>query len=797
MANMNTIGDDDDATSGAGVGLLQDHDPDIEGLSSLYLYPESTLPLPTTASHGMTRTSMRETNGPAYTTVSTNTHDETEETTADEEDLHLPPLSSYVNGWRFWWRFAQVPILFLIVNVIVMVSLEDKQNRFGGPRSRHNNNYYEMAQETESYGNNDALVDPNFAKLRYKSIVLGILFLVDTAVLFRVALFMEKSVQALRRQESHDAVEATYSLTHVHAKASKMMDHFLSRGRSKLPEVSVFINILYLMTGFCLVATAVSLSLYWFLHTSKADSVCNSYHETSTEVDLTIKGVPDELQSWASLNGDEFMYDAGGSSSGTYVHMVNGMTYFAASNQTEDKLNPNEDMYYGYGTQVLFTAGPDGTLQSYPQITVPEQFTNMAGPSEQASEGFCCLYRNKTVIVQDWGSVEREQKLLCIFAGDDDDDSSPTLSSNLKESDKKGQLPKEMKTLSFPFQEEGNGSRNKIFQKSLSGLNIRPYDGLVYLRVRWYVYNTRTGGSESEQMEIYSLKPQALPLNWTFVGTATMQQNYYYDYIYDSDGRQKSPCFVKIKTVGTVVGVPLLFLTAYGLLIWRDIPAGMACFCVGVLAILSSVSEELAVGVGALTSVVGATILSLCGTTSRVWPSWVSRDMVLWGIYATMAMLALASRDFWCCWKWPAGRLCLVAVTGFVLDHPVLDMMGWMGATMTLYSLFLAIRGPTTNYRDVYYSDGRNIESSLWPAVLLGLLLTFGLFSLSFSLQKCRPYLVAYWRRFRRILHLASRNTPSSQSQAGQSNITNNNTHSNTNTSDTVLVHSLLTIREE
>jgi hypothetical protein len=111
--------------------------------------------------------------------------------------------------------------------------------------------------------------------------------------------------------------------------------------------------------------------------------------------------------------------------------------------------------------------------------------------------------------------------------------------------------------------------------------------------------------------------------------------------------------------------------------------------------------------------------------------------MVLWGIYATMAMLAPASCDFWCCWKWPAGRLCLVAVTGFVLDHPVLDMMGWMGATMTLYSLFLAIWGPTTNYRDVYYSDGQNIESSLWPDVLLGLLLTFRLFSLSFLLQKC------------------------------------------------------------
>jgi hypothetical protein len=244
-----------------------------------------------------------------------------------------------------------------------------------------------------------------------------------------------------------------------------------------------------------------------------------------------------------------------------------------------------------------------------------------------------------------------------------------------------------------------------------------------------------------------------------------------------------------------VVGVPLLFLTAYGLLIWRDIPAGMASFCVGVFAILSYVGIELASCFVSVTCS-GASILSACGTTSRILPSWISRDMVLWGIYATMAVLALTSPDFWCCWKFPVGRLCLVALTGFVLDHPVLDIMGWMSATLTLYFLFLAIRGPTTNYRDVYYSDGRNTDSSLWPAVLLGLLITCGLFCLSFSLQKCRPYLVAYSRRFCKILRLASKNTSSSRGQAGQPNNTNDNNNTN-GRSDTVLLQSLLTIREE
>jgi hypothetical protein len=516
MANLNMMEDDEDATSGAGVGLLRDHhDPDIEGLNSLYLSPDSTTVAESTMSHGMamTMTTITETNAPTYTAINTDNHDEAAaEISTDEADLELPPLSSYLDGWRFWWRFAQVPILFVMINAIVMVSLEDKQKRFGGPRLRRQNNNYEM---DDSYANNnsDPTVDPTFARMRYNSIVLAILFLVDTAVLFRVALFMEKSVQALRRrQESNTAVEAPYSLTHVHAKASKMLDDFLSRGRSKLPEVSVFINILYLMTALCFVATAVSLTLYCFLHTSQGDSVCNSYHETTTEVDLNIQGVPDELQFWASFYEDGQMFD------GTYVHMVNGITYFAASNQTQDKLNPNsEDMSYGYGTQVLFSARVDGTLQSYPQIKTPAQFTVMAGPSEQASEGFCCLYRNNT-------SIQKDQGLLCIFV-DDDDNASPTLTSasgsSSTSTSSMGQLPKEMKIVSLPVQEEGNGGRDKIFQKSLSEMYIRAYDGRLYLRLRWYTYNTRTGIGESEQVEIYSLTPQTFPLNWTFVGSVT------------------------------------------------------------------------------------------------------------------------------------------------------------------------------------------------------------------------------------------------------------------------------------
>jgi hypothetical protein len=750
MTNMTNPTDMiEDATYGdASVGLLRDDNEDIEGLSSLY--PNSALPLPTSST--MRMTTIGETN---RSTVSSNNG---EAETIGEGDLQLPLLSSFLDGWRFWWKFAQAPILFIMVNAIVMVHMEKQ----------------EIHPKEREYSIDENLLDPDFAKMRYKSIVLGILFLVDAAVLFRVALSTEKSVQALRRQKSNaDAVDAPYTLTYVHARVSKMLDSFLSQGRSKLPEVSVFVNALYLAAGFCFVASAVSLALYWFLHTSKADTVCNSYHQTPT-ANVTIDGVPDALQTWAAFKRSRWRFDG----VRNYAHMANGNTYFVASYQRQSDLNR-------YSNQVLFSTGPDGTLKSYPQILDPEQFSNMAGPSEDASEGFCCLYQN------DGGRrSSQERKLLCILG--EDDKSSPNVSPKQKGPDNSnGQLPKEMMTASLPFQENDDGAGGSVLHKSLDYLSLRAYDGILYLRAKWYIYNTRgRGGREAVQVDIYSLNPQTA-LNWTSVGTMKEQNFDYFQYRYSRRGeRHRSPCFDSITTVATMVGAPLFFLMAYGLLIWRDIPAGMASFCIGGLAILSYVSEELAVGVGALASVVGATTLSLFGTPTKILPPWISRDMLLWGIYATIAVLALASPDFWCCWKWPVGRLCLAVVTGVVLDHPVLHIMGWMSAAVTLSFFCLSIWDSTTpttrNSNDDGYDDGRN--SSMWPAVPLGLVITCGLFSLSFSLRKSRLYLVVYSRRFWRILQLASRNA-SSSSRGGRRASSNNN--------DSVMMQSLLSPRDE
>jgi hypothetical protein len=81
-------------------------------------------------------------------------------------------------------------------------------------------------------------------------------------------------------------------------------------------------------------------------------------------------------------------------------------------------------------------------------------------------------------------------------------------------------------------------------------------------------------------------------------------------------------------------------------------------------------------------------------------------------------------------------------MTGFVLDHPVLHIMGWTGADMAFYFLFLAIWGSTmtttrnTTYADDYYDGGRNDDNRMWHAVPLGLVISFGLFSLRFFSSK-------------------------------------------------------------
>jgi hypothetical protein len=699
---------------------------------------------------------------PTPTRSSRMTMEEVDLLTLIEEppDDHVPAFS-FCSNWRFWWEFVKLPTLFVAVNVIAISSLlfpNDRSNSYGN---------YIMPDDKDG-DSNDAI----FATMRRNAIVWGVLFFCDTIVLFRAALSMEQQVTSMRRREQESASasssspresEASWAWTNVHAKVSKRVDVFLNhQSHHPLPEVTLFVNGIFLLTGLSFVATIVCISMYGFLHTSKAASLClrvdKRRHSAYSLISQDTR-IPADLREWASA-GDRGSSITGGG--GRYIHMVDGTTYFQGLNDTARAQNKDEEQ--DRSNPILYSVGPGGHLQSYPQISIPQLFTNLVGASDEASQVFCCTFENETKLLFPQGKIRTVfiPSILCRGGGGGREGWTPSTS-----------LVPELKTIGVVTEHDIVRQFRRQF---CEGLSLLAHDGILFLRLQCYF--RRSG---VEQLEILTLNPQTM--NLTSIAKTHVDDIDMYGHL-----DYGSPCSRWIQNLSVGVSVPLLLLTAYWLVKLRDIPAGMTPCCFGVFIVASWIALDWVIILGRLLSV-GATI-ALLGH-GRL-PHWVSRDIVVWGLYTTLVVSAVASLEFWCCWRMPVVTLCLAAVIGVILNHPVLQIMGGVGAVVTLLLLVLAVFLTPGDGFGIFthgYQSGR----TFWNDVPLGLVISSGLFSLSFSIQKHRSYLVAYWRRAVRILQLASQNA---FTRRGGGNSRFHPSHAN-RSSDTGLLQSLLSTRDE
>jgi hypothetical protein len=679
------------------------------------------------------------------------------------EDL-APLLRSFVAHphWQLGWAFVKIPILFVVVNVIAIASLllpNDDRNNYNYDYSHHNHANVEAKKPW---------IYPAFSNMGYNSMVWGLLLFCDTIVLYLAALYLEQQVTAMRQQQQQQEVsssaqlesDASLASKYIHAKVSQRVDVFLSnqQGRTnyqRLPEVTFFVNGLYLLTGLSLVASVVSFSMYGFLeHTSKALSVCQrnetlynmdvgQQNETMDNMGMSMqafmKVVPETLHHWAWYGTESHGGDGTTSTGGIFIHMPHdGMTYFQGFNRTafnndKNRIEEESDMEYDTNDPfiVLFSAARDGTLQSYPLILRPRYFTNWAGPSKEASQGFCCLFTNKTKNNNNnrkGGQVVVITSIAC-----------------------RGEKQPHLRTIDLLQVKEENDNPSMLNRSFSRDTLLQAYQGLLYIRVRWYYHETN-----ARQLEILTLNPQSMNLT-SIAKTRNLfdEQSFERD-TYNMHYRSSDEhCAHWIDGVKSVVGVPLLFLVAHWLVKLRDIPAGMTLLCLGVYILASIIFWKNTHVFGAVTSVAATISLLLGGTTTTrnsgsALPPWMSREMVLWGLYTTLIVSAVASPDFWCCWRLPIGIVCLGAVIGVILNHPVLQILGGVGAVATVLLVVVTIVAP--EYSMNYFEWG------LWTIAPSGLVISCGIFSLSFSIQKYRFYLVAYLRRVWRILQLASTN---------------------------------------
>lgn len=313
---------------------------------------------------------------------------------------------------------------------------------------------------------------------------------------------------------------------------------------------------------------------------------------------------------------------------------------------------------------------------------------------------------------------------------------------------------KDVRTKSIPAEDNSQYARNPMEMQDVS---LRAHDGILWVRLQFYRFQPEY----AMYFEIYSLNPQTMTLT-SIANTTVVQGRSFHD---------GSPCLRWISPLPYLVAAPILFLVAYWLLKCRDIPAGTTFLCLGAAACLGYADAEAWPGLLAMVSV-GATVSLFTSL-----PPWLSRDMILWGLYTSLAVATLSDLNCW----WGCGDLSigmLAVGIGLVLNHPVLQIMGWLGMVLTPFVAAQSIMNGMQEFVIV-------------PVVLV---ISSGLLSMGSYIQKhfqkYRTYLVVYTRHLWRIFLLSAEMAPNNETLSGQG-------RRGAATSDTVMMQGLVSTRDD
>mmetsp|Transcript_30019 Transcript_30019/g.49584 ORF Transcript_30019/g.49584 Transcript_30019/m.49584 type:complete len:645 (+) Transcript_30019:315-2249(+) len=304
-----------------------------------------------------------------------------------EEDT--PPLLSYVSRWRFWWKCARWPLLFLAVHAVafIMIDLIFEEH---------------LNQQNHRTGNHDN--GPPKVLVIVLFLIASVLLLIDAIFLLRAARHVEKEVKEMTEQAYSES--SLWSPVHVHAKVSKQLDSFLSQGQGG-PKVTFLVNFLFALCALTMVATAISFTSLAFVVSGKGQQLC--FHSNPGKGDSTlpptIQGVPSELQEWAHNGGEQS--SRRNEAYGSYVHLSNGWTFFSGITTVEE----GEEHYL----ISLVSTSPTGDLQSYPDVLQPIDFYTIGNNQTGLPTSFCCLYTPKAERDNWNGGATRSTGILCSY----------------------------------------------------------------------------------------------------------------------------------------------------------------------------------------------------------------------------------------------------------------------------------------------------------------------------------------------------------------------------------------------
>jgi hypothetical protein len=405
----------------------------------------------------------------------------------------------------------------------------------------------------------------------------------------------------------------------------------------------------------------------------------------------------------------------------TFIRLDDGRIFFQGfeammANET-DEGGSYEDDVVNYGSwdnrATLVSVVKNGMIENHPKVLEPRYFTSVNGKSDTDSKTFCCSYEEMIDKRQDMsfsrGDVRVPHKLLCVASGED--------------------ISNGFRNVSLPTKWKNGGGRANVEAK------VKALNGVLYFEYTLYEHDHWSYHKIFAQMEIYKLQPDTMSLESIAYITGEESMGTVVSGIGSGD-----TCKTWIKMIICILASIVVFPASYWLLVIKEIPSGMAPAVVMVFEILADLAnDDFAIALGFVTAIAASIyllgIVKLPGRFNRETLVWVFYVIIcyftMYGLFHGPSTYGPRLEVPW--WSF----LVLSSIVGVLLNHPVLQLMGWIGGT-TFVCLGLL------------FFVGYRIDNEPWIMVPAGLVIGCGLVTLGHALTKYRAYVVYYaknlWR---------------------------------------------------
>jgi hypothetical protein len=392
--------------------------------------------------------------------------------------------------------------------------------------------------------------------------------------------------------------------------------------------------------------------------------------------------------------------------------MTDGRTFFVGMDPNSEKKEPpvnldGDDSFGNAQTETLISVGmgKGNTAQVYPNIVYPHGFTSVSGASIGEAETFCCVYNTPyptQVITEDISDT----RLLCFSSNED-------ISNGFRN------------TSLSPLTK-----RRKNRWVDMGELETIGHEGILWLVTPWIYERSRSWENEYEKydsvVEYYSIEPVSMTIKSIANVTYPQQRDNMVIYEFGSGG----PCMHWIAGVLYVLLMITISPFCYWLIKKKKMNVGVAPLTLATCFLLAAVNESIGSYV-CFAVTIATSILLLRGT--RTW-----RDVILYIHYSIILFFLV--KFLFGAWM-DVLFLILGVVVGVFLNHPILEIMGWIGGPV--YVIFLSM--DILRNDDHYYYPHWIFESIIWFSIAV--VVSCGLVSTGRALRKYRAYVSYYGRR--------------------------------------------------